>query len=142
MAYGDILPDENRVTRGGSRAYDGEFTTAAFAMRPQEKELKRISVDWVECPSACESERNPEGSARRLQMNNVRGPYAVLGVADIRQVRRGMFGLDVIEFGNKKNPCHCGITGFSDTPIDLELQHDLAEIANKSPAIYDPGKPR
>ena len=68
----------------------------------------------------------------------MRLPYAVLGVADIWRVRRGEWALDVNEFGSLSKPCHCGIGGFSGTPIDLELQSDLAEIANKSPVIGVP----
>lgn len=80
-----------------------------------------------------------EGSADRMRAPpKVRPPYAILKVADIRQVRRKEWELDAKEFGHKDNPCHCAITGFSGTPVDLELQQDLAEIANRSPALETP----
>lgn len=137
MPFGDPLPDRNHVTRGCSRGYDnGEITSSAFEMRrKQERRLLRISVDWVECPYANESVQNLEGSAKRLRSRPVDPPYAVLPVADIRQVRRGDCALDVKEYGNTGNACHCGIDGFLGTPIDLEFQVELAEIANRSPIL-------
>ncbi len=138
MAYGDPLPNGDQVTRGCSRGYDnGEVTPAAFAMRTRDRNLRRISVDWVECSYAHESARDLEGSANRSR-GRVLPPYAVLGATDIRQVRREKWALDAKEFGNSAYPCHCGITGFSDTHVDLELQGALAEIANRSPIIDAP----
>ena len=139
MPFGDALPVGDQVTRGCSRGYDkGEVTPSAFALRGMERSQLRISVDWVECPYADRVTRNIEGSTNRLRAASVRLPYAVLRVADIRRVRRGEWALDVNEFGGLSNACHCGIGGFSATPIDLELQSDLAQIANKSPVIGVP----
>ncbi len=107
-------------------------------MREIERPFLRISVDWVECPYANESARNIEGSVNRLKRVPVHPPYAVLGASEIRRVRRGEWSLDVREFGSRSNPCHCGITGFSGTTVDLELQDELAEIANRSPIIEAP----
>ena len=141
MANGDPLPHRDRVTRGCSgRGYDqGEVTASAFDMRPLEMPLRRISVDWVECRYADEGARNLEGSVIRMKEPRVvRPPYAVLAVSEIRNVRRGKFALDAIEFGNQSNLCHSAITGFSGTAVDLELQVDLAEIANTSRIIGAP----
>lgn len=141
MANSAPLPCRDQVTRGCSGGYDkGEVTATAFAMRPIDKNLRRISVDWVECSYAQECARDLEGSVNRLRQVRppVRPPYAVLGVTDIRQVRRQEWALDAKEFGTKANPCHCGITGFSDTHVDLGLQQDLAEIANRSPVLETP----
>ena len=139
MAHGDPLPNGDQVTRGCSRGYDnGEVTFTAFEMRPQERTSRRISVDWVECSYAHESARDLEGSANRSRESGVLPPYAVLGAADIRQVRREKWVLDAKEFGSRAGPCHCGITGFSDTHVDLELQRALAEIANTSPVSAAP----
>ncbi len=140
MAYGDPLLNGDQVTRGCSRGYDsGKVTVSAFAMRRgQERRLLTISVDWVECPYADESARNLEGSVNRLKQVPVHPPYAVLRVSDIRQVRRGEWSLDVKEFGSRPNPCHCGIGSFSGMSVDLELQGELAEIANRSPVIEAP----
>lgn len=136
MPFGDLLPVGDQVTRGCSGGYDkGEVTPSAFAMRKRERSQLRISVDWVECPYADRVTRNIEGSTNRLRAAYVRPPYAVLGVVDISEVRREEWALEVNEFGSLSNPCHCGIGMFSDTPVDLELQSDLAEIANKSPVI-------
>ena len=136
MAYGDPLPDEDQVTRGCSKGYEnGEVTASAFDMRPAERNLLMISVDWVQCPYDVASRQNLEGSANRLRRARVHAPYAILQVEDIRQVRRGDCELDAKEFGNTLNACHCGIDGFSGTSVDLALQLDLAEIANKSPII-------
>ena len=139
MAYGDCLPNGNQVTRGCSGGYDsGEVTASAFAMRKPERSLLRISVDWVECSYADSSEQDWEGSAKRLRVSRVRPPYAIVGVADVRLVSRGEWALDAKEFGNSSNPCHCGITGFSGSPIDLELQSELAVIANRLPVLEAP----
>ena len=138
MPFRDPLPNEDQVTRGCSRGYDnGEVTASAFAMRKQERPLRRISVDWVECPYADESARNLEGSVNRLKQVPVRPPYAVLSVTDIRQIKRTDWALDAFEVG-RRHHCHCGIGDFSGTPVDLELQGELAEIANKSPIIEAP----
>lgn len=136
MPYGQPLPNQDHVTRGCSRGHDnGEITSSAFDMRPAERNLLTISVDWVQCPYDDPNTRNPEGSAKRLRSRPVDPPYAILPVADIRQVRRGDLALDVKEYGNTGNACHCGIDGFLGTPIDLEFQRDLAEIANRSPIL-------
>lgn len=136
MAVGDRLPDGDRVVRGCWKGYDsGEVTASAFALRPIDLKYLRISCDWVECPYADESEQDLDGSARRSKGIPVHGPYAVLGVSEIRQVNRGRWALDVEEVGGKAGPCHSGISGFSGTEIDLELQGDLADIANKSPVL-------
>ena len=138
MAVGDRLPDGDRIARGCSKGYDnGEVTASAFSLRQIDLKFNRISVDWVECPYADESEQNLDGSASRSKTRPVvRGPYAVLGVSEIRQVSRGRWVLDVEEVGGRKGPCHSGISGFSGAEIDLELQGDLADIANKSPVFY------
>lgn len=136
MPPGEPLPDEDRVTRGCSGGYDnGEVTTGAFAMRERDLPFLQISVDWVECPYADESARNFEGSVDRLRQVPVRPPYAILSVAAIRQVIRVGRALDVYEIGGRRSPCHCGIGSFSGMPVDLELQDELAEIANRSPVI-------
>lgn len=136
MARGDQLPIDDQVTRGCSRGVEGdEITASAFAMRSSEIELLRISVDWVECAHAPEIERNLEGSQNRMRENLVKPPYAVLKVAEIRQVESSQISLDIVEFGNAKNPCHCVITGFSNSHVDLMLQQELAKIANRSPII-------
>lgn len=139
MAYGDPLPNGDQVARGCSRGHvNGEVTASAFAMRPLELQVLRISVDWVECAYVDVSKRNPGGSANRMRTVPVEPPYAHLGVSEIRQVRRGSLALDAKEFGNRPNPCHCGITGFSGTEVDLELQDDLAVIANRLAVIEAP----
>ena len=139
MAHGEPLPDEDRVTRGCSGGYEnGEVTPSAFAMRRREQTKLRISVDWVECVYAAVSEQNLEGSANRMRAAPVRPPYAHLDVSEIRKVKRGSFALDATEFGNPLNPCHCGITGFTGTAVDLELQDDLAVIANRLPVTDAP----
>ncbi len=140
MAAGDPLPEDDRVTRGCVRGYaNGEITFSAFEMRDNEKPLKRISVDWVECRYVSKGEQNVKGSVKRMKMNPfVHPPYAVLKVADIRLVERGSYRLDAKEYGSRRKPCHCAITGFSGTPVDLEIQHELAKIANRSSVIEAP----
>lgn len=141
MASGEPLPDGDQITRGCSRGFDnGEVTASAFALRPADQALLRISVDWVECRYVDIGAQNLAGSIKRMRAPPVvQPPYAVLGVSDIREVRRGEFALDAIEDGRPSNPCHCAITGYSGTKsVDLELQDDLAEIANRSPIIEAP----
>lgn len=139
MAYEEPLPENHHVLRGCSRGHDnGEVTASAFAMRKgKEQELRRISVDWIECPYADEIDRNSQGAAKRMATVPIMPPYAILNVDSVRQISRNQWALDVKEFGGT-NPCHCGITGFSGTQIDLELQIALAEIANQSQLIDGP----
>lgn len=133
MATNTPLPDGHRVNRGCSRGFvDGEITASAFDLRQAEKQLLRISAEWVECPHVQQSEQNASGSVKRMVDRGVRPPYVILSVTDVRQVERNGRGLNAKEFPTKGNPCHCSITGFTDTPLDLELQNDLAAIANQS----------
>jgi len=140
MAYEDPLPDGNQVTRGCSRGYDqGQVTASAFDMRPQDEELLQISVDWVECSHAPQDERDLPGSVRRMAAPpSVRPPYAVLGVTEIRQIKRNSCALNAQEFGTTNNQCHCVISGFTGTHVDLELQNALAEVANASNVLCAP----
>lgn len=136
MAKGESLPDGTHVLRGCSRGYDKEEVTfTAFAMRHREVRELAISVGWVECPHVDIEAQNLDGAENRLGSLAVKPPYAILSSVDIRKISRGDFALDVLEDGNTHNPCHCRIASFSNTPLDLELQKDLAEIANKSPVL-------
>lgn len=132
MANGDPLPQGDTVLRGCSSGFDqGEVTASAFALRPREEQLGRTSVMWVECAHVPETERNVASASERLRSGKVRPPYAVLGVDDVRNVECPGGGyLDVIEAGSRNIPCHCAITGYTGTALDLELQDDLAELAN------------
>ena len=140
MANGNPLPDGTRVIRGCSRGYDkGEVTSSAFAMRVQERKELKISVGWVECPYAAVNAQNLDAALIRMRNIPVNPPYAILPSLNIRQIRRGGQALDAIEDGHYRNPCHCGIAGFSGTAaVDLELQADLAEIANRLPVLCAP----
>ncbi len=129
MPVGKPLPDEDHVERGCSRGVKNNIvTSAAFEPRPQDQ--FRLSVEWVECPHADPSERNSEGAIARLKSIPVRGPYANLGVLDIRSRTYNGRSLDVVELRNR--PCHAAIIGFTGDSNDLLFQDDLAEIANES----------
>ena len=130
MLVGKALPNDDHVARGCSRGVKNNIvTSAAFEPRPQDK--FRLSVEWVECPHANPSERNLEGAIERIKSIPVRGPYANLGVLDIRSPTYNGRSLDVVELLNR--PCHAAIIGFTGDSNDLLFQDDLAEIANKSP---------
>ena len=136
------LPNTDHVTRGCSRGYENdEVTASAFALREIEirRGLLRISVDWVECAYAKGSERTQAASAERSRHRGARPPYALLAVSAIRQIKGQsddpvpiVYQLDVKESGS----CHCGITGYTNSSVDLQFQAELAEIANESPVTW------
>jgi hypothetical protein len=118
----------------------GKVTFSAFGLRPKERDLKQISVDWVECKYAPIHAQNLEGSAARMAQF-VDPPYAVLQVVDVRLIQLPFHKPDACEAATKNNQCHGSITGFLDDPVqDLALQQALANVANKNP-IFDPMNP-
>jgi hypothetical protein len=141
MDLGEPLPAEDRVTRGarGRGVHNGVVTFSAFDLRKHERELKRISVDWVECKYAPAEKRNLEGSAARLA-EVVEPPYAVLEVKEIRSLALRFHKPDVREAKSQRNHCHGAIVGFlADDERDMELKQRLAEIANKNPILISTG---
>ena len=134
----DALPENDHVARGCLNGCDnGVITATAFAMSKRDIPLKRISVEWIECPYDKMERQNIEGAIARLKERHVTKlqPVAPLGVLEIRAINRSRFSLDVIEAGSGVGPssCHSAICGFTGTEaVDLELQLALAEIANKN----------
>lgn len=141
MDLGEQLPATDRVIRGarGRGTHKGVVTFSAFDLRKTERDLKRISVDWVECKYAPAAKRNLEGSAARLA-EFVEPPYAVLEVKEIRSLALRFHKPDVVEAMSQRNRCHGAIVGFlADDERDMDLKYRLAEIANKNPLFYPHG---
>ncbi len=136
MAVGQPLPDEHHAMRGCARGHDGEeITSEAFAMKPNEKALLRISVDWVECAHAIACEQSVEASVKRCESIPLSKPYVVLPVSGVREIAHAGRSFDVLEADAKSNPCHSHIVGFLNDDSDLLFQSDLAELANRSQII-------
>ena len=132
------LPDQASVARAcGDGHDDGVVTAGAFAMRRNEIPLRKISVDWVECPYDSEHNRNEDGSVARLKARGVTRsqPVAFLPVADIHAIRRRDIAVSVIQDGHGQGAgrCHSAISGFTNSLIVFEIQQVLADIANRRP---------
>lgn len=130
------VPDEDHANRGCSKGFvNGQVVASAFSLRPQEKTLLKISADWVECPHVPPGERNPKASVNRMKGRRVKGPYAIIPVTDIRQVKHNGSELDVTS-DSRSTSSHCSIVGFSGSDaLDHELQLELAILVNKSQII-------
>ena len=59
----------------------------------------------------------------------------MLNAKQIRQIRRNGQQLDAVESHRPRWTCHGAIDGMTDGPIDLELQDDLALLANSGDIV-------
>lgn len=134
MSNGDPIPDADHVTRVCGRGFENdEIISTAFALLDKDRKVgNKLSVDWVECAYTIPANRNPHGSLKRLKRRTplTGKPVAVLHAKRIRQIRRNGQQLDVVENHRPKWSCHSAIIGMTDGPIDLDLQEDLALLAN------------
>lgn len=135
MASGDSIPDSNRVARGilPKDVDKDQILPAAFALGPRDK--GKLSTDWVECVHANRRDRNVRGSLARLASSLKIRPQriAILNARHIRRIKGDGRQLDAIEDPHLPDlPCHSAIIGMVDDSLDLELQQDLADLANRS----------
>ena len=139
MSDGDPIPDADHVTRVCGRGFENdEITSTAFALNDKDREVgNKLSVDWVECAHTTPTHRNLEASLKRLKRRiPLTGqPIAELNAEQIRQIRRNGQQLDAVESHRRKWSCHGAIIGMTDGPIDLDLQEDLARLANSGDIV-------
>lgn len=131
---GDPIPNADHVTRVCGRGQDNrEILSTGFALTLEDKKVgNKLSGDWVECAYTPPRNRNIQGSLRRLRRRIVPCGQlvAVLKAEQVRQIRRNGCQLDIAENHHRQWRCHCAIIGMTDGVIDLDLQQDLADLAN------------
>lgn len=135
MAEGDEIPDSNHVARGVRPKFvdSNQVLPAAFALTLHDK--GKLSADWVECAHANRREQTVEGSLARLANSLFMRPQriAILNAMKIRSIERDGRQLNAIEDPHFPDwPCHSAIVGMAGDSLDLGLQQDLADLANRS----------
>ena len=134
MASGDQIPDGNSVARGiHPKDFDkNQILPSAFALTLRDK--GKLSTDWVECVHASRGNRNVKGSLERLVRLRIRPQQvSILQAKSVRNINRGQRQLDAIEDSHPPQlPCHSAIVGMAYDSLDVELQQDLADLANQS----------
>lgn len=134
MASGDQIPGGNSVARGiHPKDFDkNQILPSAFSLKRRDK--GKLSTDWVECVHASRRNRNVKGSLGRLVHLTVRPQeVSLLQAKYIRKINRGQRYLDAIEDPHLPHlPCHSAIVGMAYDSLDVELQQDLADLANRS----------
>lgn len=139
MSNGDPLPNADHITRACGRGLEnGVITSTAFALSSRDRRAgNKLSADWVECAYANPSDQNIQGSLKRLKKAKLRvgQSIAVLNAEQIRLICRNGCHLDIIEDHHSRWQCHGAIIGMTDGPIDLDLQEDLANLANSGDIV-------
>ena len=134
MARGEPIPDTDRVARAThpENVDDDIILPSAFSLTQRDK--GKLSTDWVECVHDDPKRRNIGGSLRRFGQYLKIKPQiiAILRAREIRRIHRMGRRLDAVEDPHIPNrPCHSAIIGMKYDPLDLELQQDLADLANR-----------